>query len=116
MPKLPLPARVWERIQPFLHHKRARQRVVLYLIAGGYTVPDPVKMTVSELSALRVHDDIAVARDEATDGLSLKDPAFSNAQGKVLPHTAFYRIIRLAAQAAVGRPMSQEMYRTHVNK
>ena len=116
MTKLPLSTRAWERIQPFLHHKRARQRVVLYLIVGGYTVPDLVKMTVADLRALRLHEEVTVARDEMTDGRSPKDYAFAYANNKALPHTAFYRIIRLAAQAAVGRPMSQEMFRTYVNK
>jgi hypothetical protein len=116
MTKLPLSARAWGRIQPFLHHKRARQRVVLYLIAGGYTVPELVKMTVADLRVLRMHDELIVARDEATDGLSPKDHAFANAHKKVLPHTAFYRIIRLAALSATGRTMSQEIYREYVNK
>lgn len=104
----------YERLKPFLHRKSARQRVILYLIAEGYTVGELVAMSAAQLRALKLPVELQVARDEMLDGIK-GGKAFVYPGGKALPHTAFYRLIRVAAETAVGQPMSQETFRQYIN-
>ena len=104
----------FERLQPFLHWKSARQRVILYLIADGYTVPDLVAMSTAVCQKLSLPDDIAVFRDEMLVGHS-HDFAFVYPIGKPMPHTAFYRLIRTTALKVTGKPMSQETFRLFIH-
>lgn len=105
---------VWDRLQPFIHHKRARQRIIFYLVAAGYTVPDMRNMTAGDLRALSLHTELTVARDELLEGVRDASKAFF-VKNKPLPHTAFYRYIRLAAESALGRPMSQQQLHQYLN-
>jgi hypothetical protein len=105
----------YEKLKPFLHRKSARQRVILFLLADGYTVRELVAMDVAGLRACKLPVDLAVSRDETLEDRRI-GPAFAYPNGKGLPHTAFYRLVRAAAQRAIGRPMSQEQYREWVNK
>ena len=106
----------WSRLQPFLRFRSARQRVILYLIAAGYTVGDITRMTRKELFKLSVHVDVSVWRDEMQEGFKNSVIAFVFPSGKPLTHTYIYRLIRAAALKAVGRPMSQEQLRTFLRR
>lgn len=109
-----LSPQAYARLQGFLHRRSARQRVILYLLADGHTVADLVRMTVERLRARRLPTEIAVARDEFLAGRT-RGPAFRFEPSRTpLPHNAFYRIVRSAACAAVGYPMSQEGFRAHI--
>jgi len=103
----------YQRLEPFLHRKSARQRLILYLLAEGYTVGRLVKMSVSAMRALRLPIEMQVCRDEVLEGLS-SGHAFLYPNGKPLPHTAYYRIVRGAAEKVLGRPMSQELFRAYI--
>ena len=103
----------FERLQPFLHWKTARQRVILYLIANGYDVADLVAMRAIALRKLSLQDEIAVFRDEALLGHS-HDFAFVYPNGKILPKSAMYKLIRDTALKVTGKPMSQETYRKYI--
>ena len=105
----------WQRLLPFLRHRSAPQRVILYLIADGYIVPQLIAMDVPMLRALDLPVEIAVERDELLEGRT-DGPAFVYPSGRPLPHTQFYRIVRLAGQSALRQPMSQEMFRTYVQR
>ncbi len=101
------------RLEPFLHRKSARQRVILYLLAGGYTVGQLVAMRVSALRTLKLPIEMQVCRDEMLEGRS-SGRAFLYPNGTPLPHTAYYRIVRGAAEKVLGRPMSQELFRAYI--
>lgn len=103
------------RLLPFLHRKSVRQKIILYLIATGYSVPDLIKMNVPTLRALALPIDLAVPTDEVLEGRR-NGPAFQYPGGKVILHTAFYRLIRIAAKRATGKPMTQTKYRAWLRK
>jgi len=103
------------RLQPFLYRKSARQKIILYLIAAGYSVPDLIKMDVSTLRAQALPIDLAVLMDEFLVGRK-SEPAFRYPNGKAMPHTAFYRIIRNASKKVTGKPMTQVQFRAWIRK
>jgi len=104
----------FERLHPFLHHKGARQKLILYLIADGHSVADCVVMDLKTLRALDLPDEIAVCRDEAIDGRK-SGLAFVYPSGQPIPHTAYYRLLRNASKKAIGRPLSQITFREYLN-
>lgn len=104
----------YDRLLPFLHRKSARQRVILFLIAKGYTVGELVSMKLSEARALKLPAEFAAYRDEALNGRR-SGPAFQYPNGKPMPHTAYYRLVRVTAEKVLGRPMSQEVFRAYIN-
>ena len=103
----------YERLQPFLHRKSARQRIILYLFADGYTVPDLVKMTVPGLHALELPPVMTTYVDEMLENRK-NGAAFQYPNGLAIPHTGFYRLMRAAAKRAVGRPMSVQQFRAYM--
>lgn len=104
----------YERLQPWLFRKSARQRVILFLIADGYTVGDLTKMTVAELKQIKLPPEIDVDRDNFLEGRT-SGAAFVYPQGNTIPHTNYYRLIRTTSVKVAGRPMSQEKFRDHIN-
>ena len=102
-----------QRLKPFLHRKSARQRVILYLLAEGFTVGQLVAMSVSALRTLKLPIEMQVRRDEVLEGRS-SGRAFLYPNDMPLPHTAYYRIVRGAAEKVLGRPMSQEQFRAYI--
>ena len=87
--------------------------MILYLLAEGYTVGQLVAMSVSALRTLKLPIAMQVCRDEMLEGLS-RGNAFLYPNGTTLPHTAYYRIVRGAAEKVLGRPMSQELFRAYI--
>jgi hypothetical protein len=113
---IPLPTKQWERLQPFLFLKEARQRVILYLIACGYSVGDLINMTIPEIRGLHMHPEIEVARDEMLDGVKGPLAFVFPTTGKPVTRPTFYRALRLAAKSATGRVMSQEQFREYLRE
>lgn len=105
----------YARLQPFLHRKSARQKIILYLIAAGFSVPELVKMNVSTLRHQVLPIDLAVLMDEFLDGHK-SVAAFRYPNGNRMPHTAFYRLIRTAATKVTGKPMTQDQFRAWIRK
>lgn len=105
----------YQRLVPFLHRKSARQRLILFLIADGYTVVDLVAMRAFFLRALKLPVEMSVYRDEALADHT-NPMAFTYPNGKPLPHTAYYRLVRVTAEKVLGRPMSQEQFRAYIHK
>lgn len=103
----------YQRLLPFLKDKRARQRVILYLIADGFTVGELVAMTVRELRAIELPVELMVMRDEVLNGHKTGF-AFITSHGKQLLHTSYYRLVRITAEKVLGRPMSQETFRAYI--
>lgn len=52
------------RLAPFLFNKGARQRIILYLMSIGYSVPKLVNMKIKDIEALSLPDDLAVYQEE----------------------------------------------------
>jgi hypothetical protein len=102
------------RLAPFLHRKSARQRIILYLIASGYTVADLVKMDVPKLKSIPLSVELDVCRDEVL-GDRKSGPAFIFPNGKRMPHTTYYRVIRTTCVKVLNRPMSQQKFRDYIN-
>lgn len=98
------------KLAPFLRDKGARQKVILYLLAAGYSVPDLVKLDVPTLRRLALPIDLAVLLDEFLDDRK-RGSAFQYPNGKTVPHTAFYRLIRATAKKVIGRPMTVDQFR-----
>ena len=103
----------YKRLKPFLIDKRARQRLILFLIADGFTVGELVAMRVGEFYALKLPVEMQVCRDEVLNRRS-SGTAFIYPGGAPLPYTAYYRLLRKTAEKVLGRPMSQEMFRTYI--
>lgn len=105
-----------ERLQPFLLRKGAAQKVGLFLLgAGECTVPDLVKMTVPQIRAMCLPVEIGVYVDEMLDDRKT-GPAFQYSSGTVKPYTYWHRLVRTAAEKAVGRPMSAQQFRAYITK
>ena len=104
-----------ERLRPFIYRKSARQRVILFLLADGWSVGDLVRMSVAELRALKMPDEIAVDRDNLLVGVH-SGPAFVFPNSKVVPHNFYYRLVKAAAIKATGRPMSYDSFREYICK
>lgn len=100
-------------MQPFLHWKEARQRLILYFIADGYTVGELVAMRSFALKELKLPVEMSVYRDQASAEGTF-EMAFTYPGGKIIPHTFYYRLIRVAAEKVLGRPMSQEQFRKYI--
>jgi hypothetical protein len=90
-----------------------RQRLILYFLADGYRVADLVAMRTFALKELKLSIEMTVIRDEAL-AESTFDMAFVYPNGKPLPHTAYYRLIRQTALKVLERPMSQEQFRSYI--
>lgn len=104
----------YERLQPWLFYKNARQRVIFFLIADGYTVGDLTKMQIDDLKQIKLPPELDVDRDNFLEGRT-SGPAFVYPSGKLIPHTNYYRLIRTTAEKVLGRPMSQEKFREYIN-
>lgn len=100
----------YARLKLFLHRKSARQKVIIYLIAAGYTVPELIRLDVRDVRGLALPIDLAVLTEEFLEGRK-SGPAFQYPGGKAMPHTAFYRLIRSTSQKVTGKPMTQEQFR-----
>lgn len=105
----------YERLEPFIYRKSSRQRLILYLIADGYTVADLVNMDVPQLFSIKLPVELDVTRDEVLTGRT-SGSAFAYVNGKRLPHTSYYRLIRSTCEKVLKVPMSQEKFRTYINK
>jgi ABC-type antimicrobial peptide transport system permease subunit len=103
----------YQRLLPFFHRKSARQRVILFLIAEGYTVGELVAMRTFALRHLKLPTEMSVYRDEALADY-LQDMAFTYPNGKVIPHTSYYRLIRETAKKVLDKPMSQEQFKKYI--
>lgn len=101
------------KLKPFLHEKGSRQKVIIYLIAAGYSVPQLVKLDVPTLRKLALPIDLAVQLDDFLDERK-KGPAFLYPNGKPIPHTAFYRLVRAACKKVLGRPMTVDQFRAWI--
>lgn len=108
-----LPPKAWERLQPFLEHKRARQRLLLYYMAAGSTVPDLRGMTIADLKHAELPAPLVQYRDEWLEQhpAPLPDrPAWLFPSGAPFAHTDFYRLIRQATVRTLGLPMSRAQF------
>lgn len=57
------------RLAPFLFNKGARQRIILYLMSIGYSVPQLVNMKITDIEALSLPEELAVYQEEIMSDL-----------------------------------------------
>lgn len=96
-----------------MHRKSARQRVILFLLASGYTVADLVSMTLAQARAIKLPAEIDVYRAEAFNGRK-SGLAFIYPNGNPMRLSTYYRLLRETSQKVVGRPMSQDAFRDYI--
>lgn len=106
----------FEKLSPFLFRKASRQRIILYLVALGYSVSDMRKMKVGELKKITMHKDLEAARDEIIFELSEADHVFVLPNGNIMAHTTFYRLFRDVGKKVLGHPLSQEKLNEYIKK
>lgn len=111
---------VIERLKPFFHRRGARQRLILYLIATGHSVPSLCRMTVKDLKALKLLNEIIIYRDQSLDLLEDADdnsPAFTyHPSGIQMKHADFYRIVSQATKNVLGYPLSHRQFAEYIQK
>ncbi len=107
----------YKRLEPFFVRLSARQRLILYLFACGYTVPELVNFSVKELKALALPEELVLSRDEVLDFLPDAMPSsavFVFPSGRQMTHTDFYRIVRQSAKKTLNRPMSRQQFLDYI--
>ena len=96
-----------------MHRKSARQRVILFLIASGYTVADLVAMSLADARKIKLPADIDVYRAEAFNGRKT-GLAFIYPNGNPMRLSTYYRLVRETTLKVTGRPMSQDAFRVYI--
>lgn len=111
---------VTHRLQPFFHRRGARQRLILFLIATGHSVPSLCRMTVKDLKTLKLPNEIIIYRDQSLDLLEDSDdksPAFTyHPSGLPMKHADFYRIVSQATKNVLGYPLSHRQFAEYIQK
>jgi hypothetical protein len=111
---------VIERLKPFFHRRGARQRLILYLIATGHSVPSLCRMTVKDLMNLKLPHEIIIYRDQSLDLLEDagdKSPAFTyHPSGLPMKHADFYRIVSQATKNVLDHPLSHRQFAEYIQK
>ncbi|WP_147305229.1 hypothetical protein [Alkalilimnicola ehrlichii] len=107
-----------EKLQPFFRRRPSKSRLILFLVAEGYSVPDLLRMSVKELSSLDLPEEISHYRDETL--LFIKDtsegaPAFQFKNGRPMLYGDFHRVISMATRYVLDKPLSQVAFQEHVS-
>lgn len=103
----------WTRLQPFLYRKESRQRVILYLVASGYTLAEIIALTPDELRRIPVHPDMEVYVGETL--LQRKGQrAFAFPTGAPLTPAYLYRLVRSTSRLRTGKAMSEDQLRQFI--
>jgi len=112
--------KVPEKLRPFFYRRSPRQRIILYLIAMGYSVPALCRFTVKELNTLKLPNEMVIYRDQTLDLLEDEGddaPAFTYyPSGRVMKHSDFYRIVTQATEHTLGKRMSHKQFAAYVQK
>ena len=102
-----------ERLAPFLYRKSTRQRIILYLLGAGYTVPELVRVTVSDLMAMKMPGEMAAYRDELVETAEC-EMAFCYPNGKPMQHNDFYTLLRRLPKPKNGSLFSQTSFKNYI--
>jgi hypothetical protein len=104
-----------ERLEPFLKHKRARQRIILYLLADGSSVHDVVKTTKRVLLDTVFPEELEIFVEQVADEIpELNDGAFCYPGGAFFKTQDIYRIVRQATEGLLGKPLKVVDFRQYV--
>ena len=105
----------WERLEPFLHHKRARQRIILYLLADGVSVREAIEHTKETLLNLKFPDGLGIYVEQVVDEIpELADSAFYYPSGTLFKTQDIYRIVRQATASVLGKPLKVAEFRLYI--
>ncbi|KAF0190509.1 MAG: hypothetical protein FD165_2677 [Gammaproteobacteria bacterium] len=108
-----------EALHPFFHRRGDRQRLILYLIAEGYSAPKLSRLTIAELSAMNLPDEIMIYRDRVLDLLETQDQkafVFVYPNGRVMGPTDFYRLVAQTTERTLGHPLSHKQFAEYLRK
>lgn len=106
-----------EELHPFFHRRGDRQRLILYLTAEGFSAPKLSRMTVDELNAMELPDEIKIYRDRVLDLLETHDKkarVFAYPNGRAMGPTDFYRIIAQTTERTLGHPLSNKQFAEYI--
>lgn len=106
----------YQRLKPFLHRKSARNKIILYLLAEGYTVGELRRLDVASLRKLSLPTELLAARARIVRGRAGGCAFVYKKSKKALPYTDYYRLLRIAGEHALGRRMSCEKLRRYLYK
>jgi hypothetical protein len=67
----------YERLKPFLHRKSARNKIVLYLLAAGYSVAELHRLDADGLKKIKLPAELDEARAELLKGAGDRTPLLS---------------------------------------
>jgi len=102
-----------ERLTPYLYRKETRQRIILYLLGVGYSVPELVRMKISDLKKLEFSDEMLGFRDELIETAEC-EKAFCYPNGKPMAHNDFYTLLRRLDNPEKGKRFSQTSFRKYI--
>jgi len=105
------------RLYAVMQHKSARQRIVLFLFAAGYSGDQIQRMTVKDLLAVNMPDDLNVYRAEVIEDLANSGnsaPAFVYPNGNLLVEADFRRLLRETTKRCFGKPLTQKQFREKI--
>lgn len=104
-------------VEKLLYRRSSRQRVILWLLASGYKVPDLVSMTRSELESVEFPDALENHKLAVLESVSspADDAVFAYPGGRKLQHSDFYRIITQATKSAFGESLNYSDFKERVS-
>lgn len=106
-----------ERLLPFLHHKRARQKIILYLLADGMDVKDVAGLEKDRLVSLPVAKPLEIYVEQVLcESNGHNGTVFAYPCGTAFKTQDIYRIIRQATEGVTGRPMKVSEFNEYIKK
>lgn len=106
-----------QRIEPFFVKARARQRVLLTLIANGHDVRELEKWTLHDLKQADLPVFLSVYRQQILEEAGAggeQRPAFAYPNGAAFKSYDIYRIIRQATKRVMGEEAGPAELRAYV--
>ncbi len=110
-----------KRLEPFFVRAKARQRIVLALIANNHDIPELEGWTMQDLIEVELPPALASYRQQILDEYRGSDdpvssPAFRYPNGKEFKLHDFHRIVRQATERVMGYATGPEEFREYVNQ
>jgi hypothetical protein len=105
------------RLGPFLHHKRARQKIILYLLADGMDVKTLTQLGKDELAHLAVSEPLDIYVEQVLcESNGHNGAVFAYPCGTAFKTQDIYRIIRQATISVTGRAMKVSQFIEYITK
>lgn len=104
----------FQRLLPFFFWRHSRQRVLLYLLAAGYSIKTLRHITVQELQDIPVHDEIKMLINEIVENSPASAMAFIFKENRKISYSYFYRLIGNSCLKTLGKKLTYQQFRDHI--